>query len=721
MKQLVTALAFIAIGFMWTQSASAQITDVTIRQINAIDADSIAALNAAGASLQDADMIRLLFDSGTVSRGDTVRIGAVVLSDPRNSGLASPDGDGVPGRIHIFIRDTTAATAGNAGNGIQIVDGNFQTTGTLGLEVGDVIELVATVAPFNETMQLSPQSFNLLGTYQDLGLPDTILDPDVVVSSDLNRSVGGAGEQQVNWDNVVAYRQSYVRLENVTVVARDISSDRPAFLLTSDAGATVVTNRDISLRFRNDRDNYSSDFNVRDSNDDFVPPPPGSVVNIQGFTVIYDFENFSRATPFMMMVSPMEDGDLETVVGPPIISSIERPTIPDTNPVDITADVVADPARTVASVELKYYTSASADTATVASGAPTGDNYGFQIPAAGDGDYVTFWIEATDDQGATSRSEDEVYLVLADGINEIADIQTTQSGDDGPSPFRNANITTTISAVVQTDGAASGIWSLQDNASLDPWTGIEIRTLAAASPVPALGDQVTVNSALVTERFGLTVLDSVVVTIDGTGSPYPHKLVSTDVLQDPAVSEAHEGMLLRFEDVTITNNDEGFGEWSFSSDGTSDNAIFADDASDEFAQSYATDTFVNDDVVSYIQGLWSYTFSNYKLFPIVASDVGDINVGVDELLIAEGYSLGQNYPNPFSGSTAIVVTTPKNGEVTLAVYDVLGRHVSTLVDGIVPAGEHVVDFDRRGLASGLYMYRLTVDGRSLVRTMTLLK
>lgn len=722
MKTLVTALAIVMLALALPQQADAQITDVTVRQINEIHPDSIQALLDAGDALTEAEMIDKIFDGATVARGDTVRVGVVVLTNPRNSGLSTPNSTtGLPSRIHIFVRDTASVSMGNAGMGIQIVDGNYQTTGTLGLEVGDVIELIATASPFNETMQLAPVSYNLLDKYDVLGFPDSIMQPDVVTSGDLNRAVGSSNGLQANWANFEQYRQSYVRLEGVTIAARDISSDRPAFYVTSDGGTTGVLNRDMSLRYRNDRAGSYPDFNVRDANDDFVPPPPGSVVNIQGFPVLYDFDPFGRATPFIMQLAPFEDGDLEVIVGPPIISNIQRPAVPDANPVDITADVAADPARSLATVELKYFTTASTDTQTVAAGTPTGDTFPFTIPAAGDGEYVTFWIAATDDQGASSRSDDEIYLVLADGIDEIADIQTTANGDEGPSPFAGATVTTTISAVVQTDGATTGIYALQDDDTLAPWSGIEVRTFKSGSPVPALGDRVTIVEALITERFNLTVLDSLVVTIDGTGTPLPHKLVTTDVLQNFAIAEAHEGMLLRFEDVTITNNDEGFGEWSFSSDGTTDNAIKADDASSEVSSSFASETFMNGDVVSYIQGLQSFTFSEYKIFPGTDSDIGDINVGVEDVVEVDGFVLSQNYPNPFAAKTSIVVTTPTSGDVELAVFDVLGRRVATILNDALPAGEHVVEFDRAGLASGLYMYRLTADDKSLVRTMTIVR
>jgi hypothetical protein len=70
------------------------------------------------------------------------------------------------------------------------------------------------------------------------------------------------------------------------------------------------------------------------------------------------------------------------------------------------------------------------------------------------------------------------------------------------------------------------------------------------------------------------------------------------------------------------------------------------------------------------------------------------------------FYLAQNYPNPFNPSTTITFTIPMATYARLCVYDLLGREVATLVDGIVDAGTHRVRFDGTRLASGLYIYRL---------------
>lgn len=80
--------------------------------------------------------------------------------------------------------------------------------------------------------------------------------------------------------------------------------------------------------------------------------------------------------------------------------------------------------------------------------------------------------------------------------------------------------------------------------------------------------------------------------------------------------------------------------------------------------------------------------------------------GTPIALIPEKYELSQNYPNPFNPSTKINFSLPKQGFVTLKIYDVLGKQVAELVNEIKPAGFYAVDFNASALASGIYFYRI---------------
>jgi hypothetical protein len=84
-------------------------------------------------------------------------------------------------------------------------------------------------------------------------------------------------------------------------------------------------------------------------------------------------------------------------------------------------------------------------------------------------------------------------------------------------------------------------------------------------------------------------------------------------------------------------------------------------------------------------------------------------------------TLEQNYPNPFNPLTVIGFRLSVSGDVTLKVYDTLGREVAVLINEAMPAGEHSVDFDASNLASGVYLYRLESSGGSAMKRMTLIK
>ena len=73
---------------------------------------------------------------------------------------------------------------------------------------------------------------------------------------------------------------------------------------------------------------------------------------------------------------------------------------------------------------------------------------------------------------------------------------------------------------------------------------------------------------------------------------------------------------------------------------------------------------------------------------------------------AEAFALESAFPNPVRDAATVRFTTPAAADVTLAVYDVLGRRVATLVDGTLAAGDHEATFDAAGLPSGVYLCRL---------------
>jgi hypothetical protein len=85
------------------------------------------------------------------------------------------------------------------------------------------------------------------------------------------------------------------------------------------------------------------------------------------------------------------------------------------------------------------------------------------------------------------------------------------------------------------------------------------------------------------------------------------------------------------------------------------------------------------------------------------------------------YALAQNYPNPFNPQTQIEYSLKDRAYTTLKVFDVLGREVVTLVNGVETPGTHQVTWDASALTSGVYFYRLTTPAFTETKKLLLLK
>ena len=116
---------------------------------------------------------------------------------------------------------------------------------------------------------------------------------------------------------------------------------------------------------------------------------------------------------------------------------------------------------------------------------------------------------------------------------------------------------------------------------------------------------------------------------------------------------------------------------------------------------------------------WSYDESNNSLNIYNLTSVG---VEENNLLSAvEDFSLSQNYPNPFNPSTVINFEIPKQSNVLLKVYDLLGNEVVTIVNEEKIAGSYQAVFDATALSNGVYFYRLQAGTFVETKKMILLK
>ncbi|MFA7288151.1 MAG: M20/M25/M40 family metallo-hydrolase [Melioribacteraceae bacterium] len=93
----------------------------------------------------------------------------------------------------------------------------------------------------------------------------------------------------------------------------------------------------------------------------------------------------------------------------------------------------------------------------------------------------------------------------------------------------------------------------------------------------------------------------------------------------------------------------------------------------------------------------------------------------EDLVLPSEFVLEQNYPNPFNPATMISYSLPREGFVSLRVYDILGNEAAELVNEQKSAGTHRVNFNAENLSSGIYFYTLETGGKRLANKMMLLK
>jgi len=122
----------------------------------------------------------------------------------------------------------------------------------------------------------------------------------------------------------------------------------------------------------------------------------------------------------------------------------------------------------------------------------------------------------------------------------------------------------------------------------------------------------------------------------------------------------------------------------------------------------------------------SFTEANGKIYAgtrsngtlVLTNGVTSVITGNE---IVTEYKLKQNYPNPFNPSTLISYELPVTNFMTLKVYDLNGKEVANLVNGVQPAGKYSVNFNANNLSAGTYFYKLESEGFSETKKMILVK
>ncbi len=203
-----------------------------------------------------------------------------------------------------------------------------------------------------------------------------------------------------------------------------------------------------------------------------------------------------------------------------------------------------------------------------------------------------------------------------------------------------------------------------------------------------------------------------------------------------STAEKWESILVRFDTVSITNNDPD-PTYSITSANGSFREYMVNDGSgdcrvdDDGSNTYSVDPHdtawgfqilpKGADIES-LTGILEYTYGNYKLYPRTNSDFGTVTgIRREPVTVPQTYSLDQNYPNPFNPTTTIRYSIPNSSMVTLTIYNILGQEIATLVHQRQGAGTYTATFQASRFASGVYFYRLTAGSFTSVKKMLMLK
>jgi len=164
-------------------------------------------------------------------------------------------------------------------------------------------------------------------------------------------------------------------------------------------------------------------------------------------------------------------------------------------------------------------------------------------------------------------------------------------------------------------------------------------------------------------------------------------------------------------------------KWSYMNAGIVDTAITTTRDCSIIITTGPYDIAPGEDVVAAFSILGGNSLSDIRANAdaAIASYSTMTSIGDEFIELPDEFSLSQNYPNPFNARTTISFSIPNSGKVLLEAFDLLGRKVETILDDRLEAGDHTAIWDCSNLSSGIYFYRLTIDEKSAVMKMMLIK
>jgi hypothetical protein len=293
------------------------------------------------------------------------------------------------------------------------------------------------------------------------------------------------------------------------------------------------------------------------------------------------------------------------------------------------------------------------------------------------------------------------------GICPISFVQTPSAGDTS----QCVGDQVTVTGIVSSPTAAFGGEYFLQTRSAGPWNGIYVYQFTNTFNA---GDSVVV-SGIVQEYYGMTELVSLDYQLrPSTGKPVKIKTVTPATIKTgSATAESYEGTMVQLDSVEVYSLFDTHGEWTV---GEGTDSVWIG--------THGVYTYVPGigSIVT-VKGPLDYAYGNHKIQPRDSSDIVEIwtcSAGVTPTELS--LNLYQNTPNPFGAETSIRFAVPSKSRVSLAVYDVNGRLVNSILDRKAEAGEYRATWNGRDSAGaqvspGVYFIRLATPYRALEKKM----
>jgi hypothetical protein len=741
MKSLVL-IATCLLAF--TLQSLAQYPHVTVRQIQQVPLDSLLRAD----TLQNTQPARWTLQTSPY-RGDTVTVTALCVVPAKVLTFTA-------GGYTMLLYDT-AATVNNWGGLFVRVNAPADTAQAildnfLNVEAGTIIEMTGLVAEFPLTSMNSVTQFQPIPGIPIVPIGFAPLPQHIPMEvGDFYHGIFPAPGMAVRYSTGEPFESMLVEFTNLTVDAR-VNNVRGTFSAV-DAQGNQITMYDAS-RFFTLGHGGTLPFPADPVWQQDYPQAGTRIARLRGvITTVSGSEN-----PRGYRIAPIYRGDIEFgAVLPSITEHRRNPVVvpPDSN-ARISARVVRQQGGyNINSVGLLYSVNNGPFLNLPMTFQPSDTTYRAQIPHQAADAFVKYFVKAIDDSGnaailassafggaSSDTSRGMFFYTVLNRPLTIRDIQYTPF-TNGRTAYLGAQVS--VSGIVTADTGnimvsplntgGTNAWYMQSGN--DPWSGIWFVTPISDSLAHLRnGDSITITGT-VAEQFEVTRIQAVQspVIIHSTNNPLPAPVVRPTGSFGPVVgngtpsAEQYEGMLVRFNNVTVTSIDPVFADpTEFEVDDGSGPIIVRRDGTHTYTNVPADTLFGRTllrvgDQISHVTGIIYFSFNRYKVVPRTNADFGTVtSVQIDHSPgVPAQFVLKQNYPNPFNPATVIRYEVPKAGVVSLTVYNVLGQRVRTLVNEVQAPGTYTVRFDASDLATGMYFYRIHAGTFSQVKKMLLVK